>query len=265
MNMTGITRRWALAGLAFIACSGACLAAEPSLRLDPKRIEMTSFYSGAKLRIEGAVAGNTTPIVVIRGDDTEVAFNRKARFGVVWANAGKVRISGVPSVFFCFSPKPVRRILGPGEVSRWKLDEAAIKEQMHLDPEQSQQTAAILRSDYVALKSADRLYQTFPDGLHVQQGAAETSFWVEFHWPKRAVPASYRISVLECRDGAVIQETSLPLQVVKIGFPETLAVMANNQAALYGFLSVLMAVAAGFGIDFLSAKLFGRGRARAAH
>ena len=264
MNFTVITGRRALAGLVFAACSGS-LAAQPTLRFNPERIEMSSFYSGAKLRIEGTVAANTTPVVVIRGNDTEVAFNKKEHFGVIWANAGKVRISGVPSLFFCFSPKPVRQILGPAEVHSRKLDEAAVKAQMRLRPAPSDKTAAILRADYMALKAADGLYGMFPGGLHVQQGGTGTSFWVELHWPKRAAPASYLVTVLECRDGAVVQQTSVPLEVIKIGFPQTIALLANERAPLYGFLAVLIAVLAGFGIDFLSAKLFGRGGVRAAH
>ena len=52
--------------------------------------------------------------------------------------------------------------------------------------------------------------------------------------------------------------------MVKVGVPATLHDFAMNDAAKYGGLAVLIAVLAGFGIDFLVARIFGS-KAKAAH
>ncbi len=239
--------------------------ATPVVRLTPKRIEMGSFYSGARLRVDGLVSGAAKAVVVIRGAETKDVFNKKARFGFVWANAGKVTISRTPSLFLCFSPEPVHNMLNSDTIRHRLLDEAVIQALMLIEPEQEARTAAVLRSNYLALKKANGLYCILPGSLNMGQPTeGGTPYSAEFLWPKKAPPASYTVTVLECRGGMVTGEASISLEVVKVGFPATLAVLAYDRAPLYGLLAVLMAVAAGFGIDFLAAKLFGKKR-RVAH
>ncbi len=238
---------------------------EPVVRLTPERIEMGSFYSGARLRIEGMVGPGSKAIVVVRGSDRKESFNTKARFGLIWATSGKVEISGGPSLFLCFSPEPVSALLDAGVIRRSLLDEASILTRLRVDPEQAADTAGPIRSHFLDLKKADGLYQVFPQSLKMgEPRAGGTPFSVEFLWPKLAPPASYTVKVLECRDRAVSRESSVPLQVVKVGFPESFAVLANQHAPLYGILAVLAAASAGFAIDFLASRLFGRKR-RVAH
>jgi hypothetical protein len=119
----------------------------------------------------------------------------------------------------------------------------------------------MVRSDFLALKRKDGLYHVYPGGLKMGELRAEmTPFSAEFQWPRMAPPASYAVEVLEFRDRKVIAESSIRLEVVKVGFPESIAVLANQHAALYGVLAVLAAASAGFTIDFLAAKVFGRRR-----
>ncbi len=233
----------------------------PRLKLTPERIEMGSFYNGARLRVEGLIGRGSKAIVVLRGADKEEYFNRKGRFGFIWLNAGSVRISGAPSLFLCFSPEPVRALLDAEVIGQRLLDEASIQAQLRIDPEQNPHQAAEVRSDFLALKTEEGLYSVYSCGLKMDTPLAEgATFSAEFQWPKRAPPASYAVEVLECRDGKVIAESSIPLEVVKVGFPESIAVLANQHAALYGMLAVLAAASGGFAIDFLAAKLFGRRR-----
>ena len=234
------------------------------VRLTPERIEMGSFYRGAHLRIEGFVAHGAEAIVVVRGPDREEVFNHKARFGFIWATAGRVQISGVPSLFFCYSPRPVDQMLGPNVIRERQLDRAAIKSQMRMEPEPAEGSADEIRSDFMALKQERGLYDVVVGGVETGEPCEEgTPFAVELEWPKVAPPESYTVRVLECRDGRVAEESSIPLEVVKVGFPESFAVLAAQHASLYGALAVLAAVVAGFGIDFLCARLFGARRGSA--
>ena len=237
----------------------------PRLKLTPERIEMGSFYNGARLKVEGLVGRGSKAIVVVRGADKHESFNRKARFGFIWLNAGSVRISGAPSLFLCFSPEPVRALLDAEVIGQRLLDEASIQAQLQIDPEQTPAQATEVRSDFLALKTEEGLYKVYPGGLKMGAPVAEgTPFSAEFLWPKNAPPASYTVKVLECRDRTVIAETSVPLEVVKVGFPQSIAVLSTQHAAYYGLIAVLTAVCAGFAIDFLASRLFGR-RRRVAH
>ncbi len=253
--------------LVLLALAGAASQglAKPSVRLTPTRISMGSFYSGARLRIDGLVAQGSKAIVLVRGADREEIFNRKARFGPIWANSGTVRISGAPSLMLCFSPEPVRTLLDSSVIRERLLDEAAISARIGIAPRQEARAAAVIRADYLSLKLQDGLYQIRAGAVSMGTPHSDGApFAVELLWPKRAPPASYSVQVLECRAGVVVGEVSAPLEVVKVGFPESLAALATEHASAYGVLAVLVAASAGFGIDFVSARLFGRKR-RAPH
>ena len=263
--MSGLPRRALLLAVALTASAWAGTPEGPRVRLTPHQIEMGSFYSGAQLRIEGHVSEGAEAIVVVRGPDQEQVFNHKARFGFIWATAGKVRISGVPSLFLCFSTRPVEALLSRSIVRERHLDQEAIRSEMRVEGESGQDTLDAIRSDFLKLKQERELYRVVTDGVTMGEPCEDgTPFSAELSWPKAAPPASYTVKVLECREGRVTGESSLPLEVVKVGFPQSFAIMAEQHASLYGALAVFVAVLAGFSIDFLCARLFG-GRRRTSH
>ena len=60
--------------------------------------------------------------------------------------------------------------------------------------------------------------------------------------PKRAAPGAYELHVYEVADGSVARETSVPISVVRTGFPAWISSMAENRASLYGLVAVLISV-----------------------
>ena len=246
-----------LLAAAFAAQAG--MAAPVSLKLTPPVIEMGFLYSGVQLRIEGAVRAGSKAVVVVRGGDREEVFNRKGKVGPIWVNVGKVRVSGVPSLFLRFTSEPLRSFLGRAAIDKHQLDESAIKNQMRLEPDADKDTIV---AGWLTLKTKEGTYALIRDGVKMgAEGPAAVPYAVEFHWPKKAPPARYQVWVYECRNGEVTGVTSVPLPVVKVGFPNWLAGMAGSSAALYGIAAVLAAAMAGFGIDFLAALVFGKKRA----
>jgi hypothetical protein len=227
----------------------------PTLRVTPAVVRMGAFYSGAQMRIEGAIRSGSEVVVVVRGADREETFNRKRRYGVIWINSGKVHVKGVPSLFLRFSDQPVRRFLTRQAMDRYQLDEAAIKSQMHIDPDQD--TDVILAS-WLTLKAQEGSYMLIRDAVKMSPSASdETRYSVDFKWPKKAPPGSYQVRVYECRDQQVVGMASATLPVVKVGFPAWMAVISNERAFWYGVVCVLTAAIFGFGIDSLTALLFG--------
>ncbi len=91
--------------------------------------------------------------------------------------------------------------------------------------------------------------------------AAGEPFFLEFEWPKKAPPGHYDVAVYECRDGVVVDQTSLALDVVPVGFPARMARLAREHGSLYGVVAVMIALLAGFAIDLLTTRLIRR-RAR---
>lgn len=232
---------------------------EQVVNLTPPSIEMGAFYNGADVRIEGRVERGASPIVAVRGADSKEAFNKKGRSGPIWVNAGKVEISGVPSLFLCFSAAPVRALLGPESIDKHRLDEAALKRHLLIEPAKMDQE--VIRDHYLKMKSAEGTLRIFPDGVTMGVPApGGTPFTVRFQWPKTAPPGTYEVSVYECRDGAITRQSSVPLRVVAVGSPAALGRLAREHGTLYGMIAVLVAAMAGFGMDFVAARLLKRRR-----
>jgi putative transmembrane protein Alph_Pro_TM len=234
-------------------------------KITPQVIEVGAFYDGANVRVEGVAALRSKVIVTITGSDREERFSRKGRFGPIWANAGKVRISGAPSLFLRFSAEPVRDMLGGDSIARAGLDEASVIAHMHLEPSSGNPGVnAALRSSFLALKREEGVYSFADRGVTMGRSGNDSALYtLEFRWPKKAPPAEYEVRVFEVHDRAIIREGSISLSVVRTGFPAWLAGLAENRASLYGIAAVLIGALAGFGIDFLTTRIFGKKRAAA--
>jgi hypothetical protein len=79
---------------------------------------------------------------------------------------------------------------------------------------------------------------------------------LEFVWPKNAAPGAYQVSVYACREGEVRESLKVPLKVEEVGFPALITFMARDRASIYGIVSIVVAILAGFGIDFIATRLF---------
>lgn len=249
-----------LLALPLLLSAGGARPEPLSCRITPRQIEIGAFYGGADVKIDGMVAGGSKAIVTVTGSDRPESFNRMGRFGPVWLTAGRVRISGVPSLFLRFSPEPVEALLGPGVIARYQFDEPSLKAGMRIQPPENGGGDAI-RSSYLELKRSRRTYAFVEHGVRMADSGDCAAFTLEFRWPSKAPPGDYQVRVYEVRDGAVINEISAPLSVVRSGFPAWLAGLSENSAEVYGVAAVLAGALAGFGIDFLTTRIFRKKRA----
>ncbi len=236
-----------------------------SFQVKPAVIEMGAFYSGSMVRVEGRVENGSKLLVAVVGSDRAEHFNKKAKVGPIWLNSGKVHVSGVPSLFLRFSTEPVRALLASATIEQHRLDEASLQQQMRLEPHLPEGDA-VMKANFLSLKQADGIYQFSNGGVRLgEPGQNGTPFWLEFAWPKKAPPATYQVRVYEIRDGQVIRRAESPLHAVRVGFPAWLAAFAEHRAATYGLAAVVFGALAGFGIDFLTLRLFGKKKRITAH
>jgi uncharacterized protein (TIGR02186 family) len=227
-----------------------------TIAVRPDAVRIGAFYAGADLEVSGLLPAGAQAIVVVRGPDAEERFNTKGRFGPIWANAGGVRISGVPSLFLAFSSRPVALLLARAQVDRRQLDERAIEAQMKVEPPARDRRE--VRANYLKLKAGQGMLRVEEGSVRVQERGDRTAYAVSFRWPKKAPPARYTVTAFAVRDGAIVGEASAELPVTTAGVPARLADLARQRATLYGILCVLAATLAGLGIDFIASRIGGR-------
>ena len=230
------------------------------VRVTPAVIEVKSNYSGAQVEVRGEVRIGARVVLMVSGPTKEEVFNRKRRVGPIWINSGKVRISGVPSLLLRYSSEPIGSWLSNDSLHNHQLDARSVMEHARVDPPDPA-ADRLIRADYLAMKTQQGMY-LFTDGgvLLAEYGGRRASFTATFQWPKNAPPATYEVGVYEILRGSVTRHSSVSLKVVEVGFPAAVFDLATNHAPLYGALAILVAVLAGFGIDFLATLLFGKRR-----
>ena len=233
-------------------------AVEPAkVKVTPPTVEMGTFYGGAKMHVAGMAGAGSKIIVVVRGPSAAEVFNKVGRVGPIWVNTGKVTISGAPSLLLIFSSEPVNTCLNSAAIDQYQLDLGSLKK--HMQIETKAQDRDRIADDFLAFKARQGNYRI--NSVSVQMGALAQEgvpYSLDFEMPRSATPGKYQVSVLECRDGEVVNQADVDLAVVEVGFPALVARLAKERASLYGIISVIIAMVAGFGIDFIASRVFKR-------
>jgi Putative transmembrane protein (Alph_Pro_TM) len=244
-----------LAGLAVGVAQAASPPQAVVVDVSPSVIRMGTFYSGAKVHVEGTVPSSAEVLIAVRGPETTEVFNRVGRAGPIWVNTGKVSISGIPSVLLIFSSKRVCDCLCREEIDRGEFDAASIKSKIKIKP--GTKETDLIAGEFLKLKYRQRSYQLENGGIQLAgEEEARQRFTLDFDWPKNAAPGTYVVRVCACQGGNVQDSLEIPVKVVEVGFPAMIANLASERPATYGIISVVAAVIAGFGIDFLTTRIF---------
>ncbi len=242
--------------LALLAQEAAAL--EPANpKITPSTVEMGTFYGGAKVHVAGIAGAGSKIIVVVRGPSAAEVFNKVGRVGPIWVNTGKVIISGVPALLLLFSSEPINTCLNAAAIDRYQLSLCSLKK--HIQIEIKAPDRDRVADDFLAFKAHRATYRI--TSRSVQLGApdqGEVPYGLDFEMPRSAKPGEYQVSVLECRNGEVASQSDVNLGLVEVGFPAVVARLAQEQAPLYGIMSIIVAMVAGFGIDFIAARIFRR-------
>jgi hypothetical protein len=254
------------------------LASSPvTASVTPSVVEMGTFYGGTKVRVEGTVTAGSQVVIIVRGGEATEFFNRVGHVGLIWINTGKVSVSGVPSLLMVFSSEPVSDCLRRPAIDECLCDAEAIRKQIRIKPQK--EAADGIADDFLKLKVRHGNYQLSGGGVQISgaaQAVGDTTppalankavqtplptegsvpYALEFTWPKSAAVGTYEIRVHACRDGEVKESSVVPLKVVEIGFPAMITSLARGHASTYGILSIIIAMLAGFGIDFIASRIF---------
>lgn len=80
------------------------------------------------------------------------------------------------------------------------------------------------------------------------------NYSIKLNWPYQAAPGEYLVTVYAVKDKKVVEKAEARMIVEQAGIVKTLANMAKNNGAVYGIISILAALAAGFGVGMVFRK-----------
>src|SRR5512135_3361072 len=109
-------------------------------------------------------------------------------------------------------------------------------------------------SEFVKFKESSNLYCSNVGGFTMATENGQHTYFMKFKWPYQATPGNYLVTVYAVKGGKVVEQATSGVLVEQVGGVKALAGMAKKNGALYGLLSILSALGAGFGVGLVFRK-----------
>ncbi|UPT61896.1 MAG: TIGR02186 family protein [Hyphomonadaceae bacterium JAD_PAG50586_4] len=253
--------------LALLLCIAPARAQQPAemgndlpAAVAEEQITVSSDYRGSFVTVFGVNPdrrGRGDIVVVVRGPTETASVMRKRRVFGLWVNGEAVHFSEAPTFFAVLSNRPLRQIASPESIWRYQLDPAAAAQLSSAVPEGGDPSA--YRAALVRLRREQGLYQEYSGRAQADQRGGLTQyqgglFRAVVRLPANAPIAQYHADTYLFRDGRLISSQRLPISIARVGIERRIHDLATNWSMLYGILTVLLALAAGW----VAANLFRR-------
>jgi uncharacterized protein (TIGR02186 family) len=241
----------ALAILAALLWATAAQAVEERViaGLSQTHVSITTDFSGSEIFIYGAIAREAPRprdwpldiIVAVTGPLQPVIVRKKDRRFGIWVNGPGIQVDAAPSFYAVASTRPFRDVISWTDDLRYRvgLDQIVrlIGTPSDLQyPEEYRLAAIRLRRDA-------GLYVELPGAVRVKE---ETLFETRIRLPASLVEGNYSARIFLLRNGNVVDVFESSIEVAKVGIERWIYTMAHEQPALYGLMSILVALGAGW-------------------
>ncbi|WP_386684031.1 TIGR02186 family protein [Loktanella sp. R86503] len=227
------------------------------LGLSQDSVSITATFDGSDILIFGAVSrtapepqdmGDLGVIVAVSGPDQTVSVFRKQRRMGIWINTDEVIVDRAPSFYAVASSAPIDDVLSDTEDLRNRVTiPRAIRSVGATVDDSANFTEALIR-----IRAKDALFQVNEGGVDLEQ---DTLFRTAFRLPANLLEGDYLARIFLTRGGKVIDTHSTVIPVQKVGLERWLYNLAHVQPFLYGLLSLVIAVAAGWAASAGAAAL----------
>lgn len=237
--------------------AGAPPAERVVAALSQNRVSLTTTFSGSEIFVFGAVKregpaaeARLDVIVAVDGPAGPVIVRRKDRVAGIWTNTESVRITRAPSFYAVAATGPLAQVLSPADDL---LHHIGIDAQVRLiDAPPEVEDSDAFREAVIRLRRDAGLYKESPRGVILKE---ETLFTASVTLPANLTEGDYRARVFLLHDGHVIDRFDTSIQVRKEGLERWVHALSRGQPLVYGLLSILLAVAAGWGASEIFRQL----------
>lgn len=223
------------------AVSAGVARSEVVADLSDHVIAITTGFTGSNLLFFGATEGQGDVVLVVSGPRSEATLRRKDRRMGIWLNTEGLRFKDVPSFYAVLSNRPLGEILSPEEAAAHAIGFDALCLEPS-NPAAPKEEVAAYRDALIRLKA--------DEGLYFQETSirftGDRLFRTNVHFPAIVPVGEFKATVYLVKDGKVVSAQPTPLVVSKVGMGAQVHWFANQHAAAYGALAVVVSVMAGW-------------------
>jgi len=219
-------------------------------------ITIDFFYHGSTVSVRGVSEPGVDLVVKMTSPEGHQVLKQKGKVaGVLWMNVGKLTFEQTPNFYEVFSTKKVEDILSREEMEKYVIGYPALAKHVEITPVANEEEKEKWFGAFVKFKEESREYSTSSGTIETKLNAeGKQDYYILTEWPYQAQPGDYLVSVYAVKDNKVIEQAESKVNVEQIGMVKTLATMAKNSPAIYGFLSIGVALGAGVGVSLVFRK-----------
>ncbi len=218
--------------------------------LSQNRVSITADFDGSEILIFGAIKreepidrdSQLGVIITVAGPSQPVLVRRKSRVAGIWVNTASVEVDAAPSFYSVATNAPLPLILRNTENLRQRITpNRAIRSVGAPDDitDSFAFTDALIR-----LRNKTGLYTVEEGGIIVME---DTLFRASITLPSNLVEGNYTARIFLTRGGRVINRYQTVIFVQKVGLERFLYTLSREDPLVYGTMSLVLAVVAGWG------------------
>ncbi|MBF0558117.1 MAG: TIGR02186 family protein [Nitrospirae bacterium] len=234
--------------------NGTALAAL-TIKANHDHIKIDFFYHGSTVSMRGVSDPGTDLIIKIASPDGHQALRQKGKVaGLLWMNVGELRFEQVPLLYSLHSTRKISDILSPEEMDKYAIGLESVGKKAEIQPVSSEAEKTKWYGEFVKFKESSNLYAETSGDISLNTNGGEQNYYVLSQWPYQAPPGDYIVTIYAVKDKKVVEMAETKVFVEQVGVVKSFAEMAKNSAALYGTISIVAALAAGFGVGLIFRK-----------
>jgi uncharacterized protein (TIGR02186 family) len=225
-----------------------------TIKANHDHISINTFYHGSTVSVSGQYEPGTDLIVNITSPEAATVLKEKGKAaGFLWMNVGELHFEHTPNLYFLRSTKKVEDILNPVDTTKHVLGLSALKN--HVDIEEISASSDDEKNqwftEFVKYKEKVKLYSEETGQITLKEEDGKNIYYTLFDWPYQAPPGDYRVDVSAVKDGKIVETAQSEVSVEQVGAVKYLSTMAKNNGAMYGIISIVIALFSGFGAGLL--------------
>ena len=218
-------------------------------------ISIDFFYHGSSVSVRGVSDPDADLVIKISAPDGHQALRQKGKVGgFLWMNVGTINFENVPSLYFLSSSKKIDDILNSDEMQKDVLGYEALKKHVEMKPVKDDSEKTRWFGEFIKYQENSKLFSVSSGNITFSRKDGKQNYYTLFDWPYQSPPGEYTVTVYAVKNNRIVEKVESKVRVEQAGIVKTLAGMAKNSAAVYGILSILAALGAGFGVGLIFRK-----------
>jgi hypothetical protein len=225
-------------------------------RATPDHIKIDFFYHGCSIKVSGFTdPGDVDLIVKIASPIGQEMFRKRVKAaGFLWMEKGELTFDHVPSLYRLYSTGQSDDLLSQEEMDKYIIGYHALHEHVEITPVADKHEKTQLFDEFVKLKESSSLYSVSYKAISKTVEHGKQGYSLEIAWPYMAAPDTYLVTVYAVKNKRVIEKAETNILVEQVGLLRVILNMATNNGALYGILSIVAALLAGFTVGIVFKK-----------